>query len=306
MFFGHLRSVTQLQRSYVVVLVSPLDEAYGSFLPAPCNVFVPILSITLPVPGWLDIAEAKDLATEWTEQQPPWDVQSVTTEKKGQQCPKEFAKEMWKWCGAMVVVMVAWEDVNGEVIIGVHDFNDELSHGKLFQGLEDCRDKFVKYARTAFGSGGTDDESVDNDATPQLQQQKKPAKDEVNLLLSKDGTPNIPNILDMQVLRLKDIMHTFVTLHYRKVCSNSEATVPWSAIATNMNIYIAPKFLPPDVPFKEPTQLTQGELTAILEWWQEWKMQHPDNIFAFKRWRDSSAKDIPDPAGGWHGKQLAN
>jgi hypothetical protein len=47
-FFGRLRSVTWLERSYVVISVSPLDEAYGSFLPAPCTIFIPISSIVLP------------------------------------------------------------------------------------------------------------------------------------------------------------------------------------------------------------------------------------------------------------------
>ncbi|KAI5985224.1 hypothetical protein F5J12DRAFT_899049 [Pisolithus orientalis] len=47
-FFGHLRSVIRLERSYVVVSVSPVQEAYGSFLPAPCNVFIPVWSIILP------------------------------------------------------------------------------------------------------------------------------------------------------------------------------------------------------------------------------------------------------------------
>ncbi|KAI6145822.1 hypothetical protein BKA82DRAFT_4357065 [Pisolithus tinctorius] len=42
------QSVTRLERSYVVVSVSPVDEAYGSFLPAPCTIFVPVSSITLP------------------------------------------------------------------------------------------------------------------------------------------------------------------------------------------------------------------------------------------------------------------
>ncbi|KAI6156667.1 hypothetical protein BKA82DRAFT_4345729 [Pisolithus tinctorius] len=47
-FFGRLRSVIRLERSYVVVSVSPVQEAYGSFLPAPCNVFIPVSSIILP------------------------------------------------------------------------------------------------------------------------------------------------------------------------------------------------------------------------------------------------------------------
>ncbi|KIN92732.1 hypothetical protein M404DRAFT_36779 [Pisolithus tinctorius Marx 270] len=63
-----------------------------------------------------EIQEAEALAIEWNEQQPPRDVQA--TEKKGCKYAEEFAKEMWKCCGARVVVMVAWEDANGEVIVG--------------------------------------------------------------------------------------------------------------------------------------------------------------------------------------------
>ncbi|KAI6143593.1 hypothetical protein BKA82DRAFT_4017350 [Pisolithus tinctorius] len=131
-----------------------------------------------------EIQEAEALAIEWNEQQPPRDVQSEATEKKGCKYAEEFAKEMWKCCGARVVVMVAWEDANGEVIVGAHDFNDELGNSKLFEDLDECWDKF---------------------------------------------------------------------------------------------------FLPPEVPFKEPSRLTQDELTAILEWWQEQKERHPNNIFSFKK-----------------------
>ncbi|KAI5998545.1 hypothetical protein F5J12DRAFT_895486 [Pisolithus orientalis] len=89
-----------------------------------------------------EIQEAKALAKEWNVQQPPQDVQ--TTEKKGHKYAKEFAKEMWKQCGVRVVVMVAWEDADGEVIVGVHDFNDELGNGKLFEELDKCQDILVK------------------------------------------------------------------------------------------------------------------------------------------------------------------
>ncbi|KAI6008151.1 hypothetical protein F5J12DRAFT_782388 [Pisolithus orientalis] len=65
-----------------------------------------------------EIQEAKALAKEWNERQPPQDVQSETTEKKGCKYAEEFAKEMWKWCGARVVVMAAWEDADGEMIVG--------------------------------------------------------------------------------------------------------------------------------------------------------------------------------------------
>ncbi|KIN97554.1 hypothetical protein M404DRAFT_32178 [Pisolithus tinctorius Marx 270] len=200
-----------------------------------------------------EIQEAEALAIEWNERQPPWDVQSEAAEKKGRKYAEEFAKEMWKWCGARVVVMAAWEDANGEVIVGAHDFNDEFGNGKLFEDLDKCQDKFVKYARTAFGNGSTDAELPDEDAAPQSRPRRRNGKPKTVLPVSNNGTPYIPNILDMRAPKLKDIMQTFVTFHYRKACGNSQVTVPWSAIMTNTALYIAPQFLPPEVPFKEPS-----------------------------------------------------
>ncbi|KAI6153128.1 hypothetical protein BKA82DRAFT_4349605 [Pisolithus tinctorius] len=233
------------------------------------------------------IQEAEALAIEWNEQQPPRDVQAA--EKKGHKYAEEFAKEMWKRCGARVVVMAAWEDADGEILTNSsrHDFNDEVGNGKLFEDLDECQDKFVKYTRMAFGNGGTDAESPDEDAAPQSWPRRRNGKPKTVLPVSDNSTPYIPNILDMRAPKLKDIMRTFVTFHYRKACGNSQATVPWSAIMTNTALYIAPQFLPPEVPFKEPSQLTQDELTAILEWWQERKEWHPNNIFSFKKWRDA-------------------
>ena len=47
-FFGHLRSIIGLERSYLVVTVSPEPTAYGPCLPHPCQVFLPISFMTLP------------------------------------------------------------------------------------------------------------------------------------------------------------------------------------------------------------------------------------------------------------------
>ena len=47
-FFGHLRSVVRLERSYLFVTVSSEPSAYGPCLPHPCQVFLPILFIMLP------------------------------------------------------------------------------------------------------------------------------------------------------------------------------------------------------------------------------------------------------------------
>ena len=47
-FFGRLRSIIRLERSYLVVTVSPEPTAYGPCLPCPCQVFLLISFMTLP------------------------------------------------------------------------------------------------------------------------------------------------------------------------------------------------------------------------------------------------------------------
>ncbi|KAL4078650.1 hypothetical protein V8B97DRAFT_2021039 [Scleroderma yunnanense] len=155
---------------------------------------------------------------------------------------EEFAKEMWKCCGARVVVMVAWKDNDGEVMVPgqvCHDFNDELGNGKCFPELEHCWQKHMV--------------------------RKSKARPQILLPTHQNGTPYISNILDLCVPEMKDIMRAFVTFHYRKACGKPTATVPCGAIASNPSTYIAPKYLPHGVTFKEPTHLTQDELTQILE-----------------------------------------
>ena len=53
-FFGHLRSIIRLERSYLVIIVSPESTAYGPCLPHPCQVFLPISFIMmLPRLWWI-------------------------------------------------------------------------------------------------------------------------------------------------------------------------------------------------------------------------------------------------------------
>ena len=52
-FFGHLRSIVRLERSYLVIIVSPEPTAYGPCLLHPCQVLLPISFMTLPRWQWI-------------------------------------------------------------------------------------------------------------------------------------------------------------------------------------------------------------------------------------------------------------
>ncbi|KIN94029.1 hypothetical protein M404DRAFT_35470 [Pisolithus tinctorius Marx 270] len=68
-------------------------------------------------------------------------------------------------------------------------------------------------------------------------------------------------------------------------CGKTNASVPWAAIADNWASYVSSKYLPPNIPFKEPTRLTHHELIETLEFWKERQQEHPEDVFQFQRWR---------------------
>src|SRR5205807_2370749 len=48
LFFGCFKSIVRLERSYLVISVSPEASAYGPYIPLPCQVYLPTSFIMLP------------------------------------------------------------------------------------------------------------------------------------------------------------------------------------------------------------------------------------------------------------------
>ncbi|KAL4065410.1 hypothetical protein J3A83DRAFT_4190761 [Scleroderma citrinum] len=243
--------------------------------------------------------EAEELAGEWNKQHPPQEVQAkFRNAKKGQQYAKEFAKEMWKCCEARVVVMVAWKDNDGEVMVTgqvwfpFHDFNDKFGDSKCFPDLEHCQQKFAQYSRMIFTTNNDEKGSSSNDESRHMVRKSK-ARLQILLPTHQNGTPYISNILNLHVPEMKNIIRAFMTFHYSLwaminfVCGKPTATVPWGAVAGNTSTYIAPKYLPHGVTFKEPTCLTWDKLTQILELWRDCNEHNPDDTFHFSWWQDA-------------------
>ncbi|KAI6147173.1 hypothetical protein BKA82DRAFT_4015278 [Pisolithus tinctorius] len=198
--------------------------------------------------------------------------------QKGRKYAKQFAYDMWKQCGMRVVIMSAWKDKDGEVMVGVNDFNDELGNGELYSDWEDLHGKWSAYAKKAFGANGTEDGSGEDEAGQTTVKARKGKKrSQFSLSTNDDGTPILPNLLDLQTPELKDIMRVFVTGHYRSARGKTNASVPWAAIADNRASYMSSKYLPPNIPFKEPTRLTHHELIETLEFWKERQQEHPED-----------------------------
>jgi len=71
-----------------------------------------------------------------------------------------------------------------------------------------------------------------------------------------------------------------------KASGCNKATVPWSSITESLGVYISHWYFPAEIPFKEPTQLTYAQVTAILQFWHCQQQATPHDIFRFKKWKD--------------------
>ena len=47
-YFGQIKSIVRLEKSYLVISVSPKSSAYGPFIPLPCQVYLPTSFLVLP------------------------------------------------------------------------------------------------------------------------------------------------------------------------------------------------------------------------------------------------------------------
>ncbi|KAI5987343.1 hypothetical protein F5J12DRAFT_898544 [Pisolithus orientalis] len=240
-----------------------------------------------------ELDQAAHLAKEWNERKPPPKAQAEVATIKGQKYAKQFAYDMWKQCGMRVVIMLAWKDKEGEVMVGVNDFNDKLGDGELYSDWEDLHGKWSAYTKKAFGANGMEDGSREDEASQTtVKAQKGKKQSQFSLSTNDDGMPILPNLLDLWTLELKDIMRVFITSHYCLACGKMNASVPWAAIADNQASYVSSKYLPPNILFKEPTRLTHHELIETLEWRsQDGSLEEP--VSKHQHWSDKAKGKRP-------------
>ncbi|KAI6155973.1 hypothetical protein BKA82DRAFT_31127 [Pisolithus tinctorius] len=167
-----------------------------------------------------ELDQAAHLVKEWNERKLPPKAQAEAATSKGQKYAKQFVYNMWKQCGMRVVIMSAWKDKDGKVMVGVNDFNDKLGDGELYSDWEDLH-------------GYREDEA--GQTTVKAWKGKK--QSQFSLSTNDDGMPILLNLLDLQTPELKDIMRVFITGHYCLACGKTNASIPWAAIADNQASY---------------------------------------------------------------------
>ncbi|KAI6010799.1 hypothetical protein F5J12DRAFT_781782 [Pisolithus orientalis] len=166
-----------------------------------------------------ELDQAAHLAKEWNERKLP---------------PKAQAEVATIWTQHVEAV---WDESgdhkDGEVMVRVNDFNDKLSDGELYLDWEDLHGK----------ANGTEDGSGEDEASQTMVKAWKGKKwSQFSLSTNDNGTPILPNLLDLWTPELKDIMRVFITGHYCLACWKMNASIPWAAITDNQASYLSSKW----------------------------------------------------------------
>ncbi|KIJ65271.1 hypothetical protein HYDPIDRAFT_27988 [Hydnomerulius pinastri MD-312] len=232
-----------------------------------------------------ETGEAERLAKEWNNTSPPDDVKAKMAEQHLEKYAKEFVKKVWRQCGARVVILHGWKNDKGSLLYARHDFNDELGDGKAFDGWGGVEKRWGEYAKEALikADGADADTDTDSDASRAPQKKKPEPLD----LVTYEGCLMIGDLKDISLRTMKAILQGWVTGHYRNACGK-KASVPWTKIADRQFDFIDHRYLPIGFKFREPFRLKKEEVLLALEYWREWQVTHPNDVFKFDKWLDAS------------------
>ncbi|KAG0693663.1 hypothetical protein DFH29DRAFT_881295 [Suillus ampliporus] len=228
--------------------------------------------------------EARVIAEKWNNEAVPPDIQANVAETKGADIFKHFAMEMFKQAGMRIFVMSAWQNREGKLMLGVHDFNEQFGGGESFLKTRDWEGNFMPDWWQYSG------EQFDCD------HQEMCHENSSNWRRNDDGWPMLPDTTGWKRGDQQHIIRSFLTRHYRMCMGKDKAlaAVPWGDLVKSQSDFFDDTYWPADVQLVEPSKMDKADATALLYFWhhRQQKKLHP--TFAFKAWKDTDG-DMEKP-----------
>ncbi|KAG2111436.1 hypothetical protein DEU56DRAFT_762207 [Suillus clintonianus] len=230
--------------------------------------------------------EARVTAEKWNNEAALPDIQANVAEIKGADMIEHFATEMFKQAGMRIFVMSAWQNREGKLMLGVHDFNEQCGGGESFLKTRDWEGNFMpdwrQYAGEQF--------DVQDQDVPQIVTAKKRVPRKLlELEEDDDGWPMLPDTTGWKRSEQQHIIQSFLTRHYR-MCMGKEkaaAAVPWGDLVKSQSDFFDDAYWPADVQLVEPSKMDKADTTALLYFWHRRQQRKLRPTFCFKAWKDT-------------------
>ncbi|KAI5997504.1 hypothetical protein EDD15DRAFT_2194562 [Pisolithus albus] len=105
---------------------------------------------------------AYEIAEEWNGPQgPSAEVKARNAHKYGIQYVRNFAHEMWRYCGMRMVFLTGWKNESGIIQACPMDFNDEIYDGNPFNDIHTLDGTWRDYVGAAFEEQGEPEEDME-------------------------------------------------------------------------------------------------------------------------------------------------
>ncbi|KAG1733408.1 uncharacterized protein EDB91DRAFT_1084461 [Suillus paluster] len=226
--------------------------------------------------------EARVMAEKWNNEAVPPDIQANVTETKGADMIKHFVMEMFKQAGMRIFVMSAWQNWEGKLMLGVHDFNEQFGGGESFLKTRDWEGNFMpdwqQYAGKQF--------DVQDEDVPQVVTTKKRWK-------RSDQQHIIRSFLTRHYSQFKS-----PSVYHRVVISTgmcmgkdkAVVAVPWGDLVKSQSDFFDNTYWPANVQLVEPSKMDKADATALLYFWHHQQEKKLCPTFCFKAWKDTDGE----------------
>ncbi|KAI5982909.1 hypothetical protein EDD15DRAFT_2376975 [Pisolithus albus] len=251
---------------------------------------------------WEDLTEeqlaaAHDITEKWNGPEgPSAEVQARNAKKYALKFMKNFAEEMWRYCGMRMVSLTGWKDEDGAVQACCMDFNSDIASGSAFNDIHTLDATWRDYLGTAYEnpdiSGG---EEVPNIAAHRPRAKKG---DPVQLVTNEDGEIWIGDLTGRSRDTILQMVRGYLTAHYRRACKSRSATVPFKKLGRYQAEMIATRHLPENFSFTiDPSHMRLSVVLDLLNFWRERQIANPNDVFSFQKWLDQSG-NLREPSDG--------
>ncbi|KAI6027873.1 hypothetical protein BKA83DRAFT_4490413 [Pisolithus microcarpus] len=240
---------------------------------------------------------ARDIAEKWNGPEgPSAEVQARNAKKYALKFMKNFAEEMWRYCGMRMVSLTGWKDNDGVVQACCMDFNSDIADGTTFNDIHTLDATWRDYLGTAFENpdvaGG---EEVPNMVVSRLRAKKS---DPIELVTNGDGEIWIGDLTGHSRDSILQMVRGYLTAHYRRACRRRSATVPFKKLGQYQVEMIAPHHLPENFSFTiDPSHMRLSAAKELLNFWRERQISNPNDVFSFQKWLDQTG-NLQEPSDG--------
>ncbi|KAI5991410.1 hypothetical protein EDD15DRAFT_2197408 [Pisolithus albus] len=170
------------------------------------------------------------------------------------------------------------------------DYNSEIGGRTVFDDLSTLNPSWREYLGKSFEDADLADDEELPTKGKQNPRMKKP--DLVRLVTNKHGDIWIGEIKGCSHDQLQQMIHGFLTAHYRKACGRQSMSVPFKKLGQYQQDMIAAHHLPANFTFNvDPSHLHSSTAT------RKWQVTNSNNVFSFQKWLDQSGNLQPPMDG---------